>query len=122
MADRNTIVAPWVHQFDLKFAQNFYFYTGAKHHKHTIQLGVDIQNVGNMLNPWWGNVWSLNVSDGYGNTKPLKLTNPAEVYLEGAKPIFEFQRNGTEVLDKTFSRANSTASTWSMQISARYIF
>jgi hypothetical protein len=122
VAERNTIVAPWVHQFDLKFAQNFYFYTGPKHHKHTIQLGMDIQNVGNMLNPWWGNVWSVNVSDGYGNTKPLKLTNPDKVYLEGAKPVFEFLRNGTEVLDKSFSRARSTASTWSMQISARYIF
>ena len=122
VAERNAVVSPWVHQFDLKLAQNFYFYTGAKHHKHTIQLGMDIQNVGNMLNPWWGNVWSMNVGDGYGNTKPLKLTNPDKVFLEGAKPVFEFQRNGTAVLDETFSRTHSTASTWSMQISARYIF
>ena len=122
VAERNANVSPWVHQFDLKLAQNFYFYTGSKHHKHTIQLGMDIQNFVNMLNPWWGNVWSLNVGDGYGNTKPLNLTNPDKVYLEGAKPVFEFQRNGTEVLDKTYSRSVSTASTWSMIVSARYIF
>jgi len=122
VAERNSNVSPWVHQFDLKFAQNFYFYTGRNHHKHTIQLGIDIQNVGNMLNPYWGNVWSLNAADGYGNTKPLDLTNPDKVYLEGAKPVFKFQRNGTKTLDSTFSRSSSTASTWSMMISARYIF
>lgn len=122
VAERNSNVSPWVHQFDLKFAQNFYFYTGRNHHKHTIQVGMDIQNVGNMLNPYWGNVWSLNAADGYGNTKPLDLTNPDKVYLEGAKPVFKFQRNGTKTLDSTFSRSSSTASTWSMMISARYIF
>ena len=122
VAERNSIVSPWVHQFDLRVNQNFYFYTGAKQHKHTIQLGMDIQNVGNMLNPWWGNVWSLSAGDGYGNTKPLKLTNPDKVYLEGAKPVFEFQRDGTNVLENTFSRSASLASTWSMQLSVRYIF
>ena len=122
VAERNGAVSPWVHQFDLKLAQNFYFYTGAKQHKHTIQLGMDIQNVGNMLNPWWGNVWSINAGDGYGNAKPLKLTNAENVYRFGAKPEFQFQRNGTETLGSSYSRSVSTASTWSMMISARYIF
>ena len=122
VAERNGSVSPWVHQFDLKLAQNFYFYTGSKHHKHTIQLGMDIQNFANLLNPWWGNVWSLNAGDGYGNTKPLNLTNPEKVYLEGAKPEFQFQRSGTETLKSTYSRSSGSASTWSMMISARYIF
>ncbi len=122
VAERNSNVFPWVHQFDLKINQNFYFYTGSNHHRHTIQLGLDIQNFANMLNPYWGNVWSLNASDGYGNTKPLNLTNPDKVYLEGAKPVFQFQRNGTNVLGSTYYRSNSTSSTWSMMISARYIF
>ena len=104
MAERNGSVSPWVHQFDLKLAQNFYFYTGSKHHKHTIQFGMDIQNFANLLNPWWGNVWSLNAGDGYGNTE------------------FQFQRSGTETLKSTYSRSSGSASTWSMMISARYIF
>ena len=122
VAERNSNVFPWVHQIDLKFNQNFYFYTGQDHHKHTVQLGVDIQNFANMLNPYWGNSWRLNASDGYGNTKPLDLTNPEKVYLEGAKPVFQFQRNGTNVLKDTYSRLADSASTWSMMISARYIF
>ena len=102
--------------------QNFYFYTGANQHKHTIQLGMDIENVGNMLNPHWGNVYSINAGDGYGNVNPLTLTNPAKVYTEGEKPVFQFRPNGTKKLTETYSVSRSLSSTWSMMISARYIF
>ena len=122
VAERNSNVGPWVHQFDLKLIQNVYSFDRHKDHRRTLQFGIDIQNVGNMLNPYWGNVWSLNASDGYGNTKPLNLVNPDKVYLEGAKPVFQFQRSGNKVLDGTWSRSSGTASTWSMMLSARYIF
>ena len=122
VAQRNGLVFPWVHQFDLKVKQNFYFYTGSKHHKHTIQLGLDVENVANLLNPYWGNVWSIAVSDGYGNAKPLNITNPAKVYTEGARPVFQFKRDGNSTLKDTFYRTISTASTWNMMFSVRYIF
>lgn len=122
VVERSGIVAPWVHRFDLQLRQNFYFYTGAKHHRHTIQLGMDVENFGNMLNPYWGNGWSLQAGDGYGNTNPLELTNAKDVYTAGAKPVFKFKTNGTTKLTQTYSVANSLSSTWSMIISARYIF
>lgn len=122
VAERNALVSPWVHQFDLKINQNFYFYTGSKQHKHTIQLGMDIQNFSNMLNPWWGNVWSLSAGDGYGNTKPVNLTNPEKVFINGERPVFQFQRSGNTTLKDSFYRSVSTGSTWSMMVSARYIF
>lgn len=122
VAERNGLVFPWVHKFDVKFNQNFYFYTGANNHKHTVQLGVDIENVGNLLNSNWGNVWNINGTDGYGNVNPLKLLNAKAVYTEGAKPQFQFQPNGTKKLTTTYSRANSFSSTWEMILSLRYIF
>jgi hypothetical protein len=122
VVERNASVSPWVHTFDLQLRQNFYFYTGANQHKHTIQLGMDIENVGNMLNPHWGNVYSINAGDGYGNVNPLTLTNPAKVYTEGEKPVFQFRPNGTKKLTETYSVSRSLSSTWSMMISARYIF
>lgn len=122
VVERNASVSPWVHTFDLQLRQNFYFYTGAKQHKHTIQLGLDIENVGNMINPYWGNVYSLNAGDGYGNVNPLTLTNPAKVYAEGEKPVFQFRPNGTNKLTETYSISRSLSSTWSMMVSARYIF
>ncbi len=122
IADRNGLVSPWVNKFDFKFNQNFYFYTGASKHRHTVQLGVDIMNVGNLFNPYWGNVWSINAGDGYGNITPLNLTNPAAVYTEGATPVFQFQKNGTNILSETYSRSKSLSSTWEMILSLRYIF
>lgn len=75
-----------------------------------------------MLNPYWGNAWTINASDGYGNILPLNLTNAKAVYTTGAKPVFQYQKNGTEKLTSTYSRYNSSSSTWSVILSARYIF
>ena len=122
IAQRYGVVSPWVSTFDLKINQNFYFYTGANNHRHTVQLGLDIQNFGNLLNPFWGNRWTVNASDGYGNAIPLDLTNAQAVYTTGAKPVFQYQKNGSDRLTDVFSRYNSTSSTWSMIFSLRYIF
>ncbi len=122
IADRYGLVSPWRHTFDLKVNQNFYFYTGANHRKHTIQLGVDVENFANLLSPYWGNSWTVNASDGYGNILPLNLANAKAVYTTGAKPQFQFQKNGTETLSSVYSISNSSSSTWSIILSARYIF
>ena len=122
IAERNSLVGPWVNRIDLKFNQNFYFYTGSNQHRHTVQIGVDVLNVANLLNPHWGNAWTVNAGDGYGNAIPIDLTNAKAVYTSGATPIFQFQKNGSEKLTDIFSIYNSTSSTWQMIISARYIF
>lgn len=121
VADRNTLVGPWVHHFDLKLNQNFYFFTGKDNHKHTVQFGLDIKNVGNLLNSNWGNEWAICASS-YGNAQPLKLTNAKEVYVEGKEPVFQFQKNGNSVLSETCYKSISSASTWQMIASVRYIF
>ena len=122
IAERNSIVGPWVNRFDLKLNQNFYFFTGANHRRHTLQLGVDIENVANLFNSEWGNYWNINAGDGYGNAIPISLTNASAVYTEGAKPVFQYQTNSSAVLKDMFSRAVSTSSTWEMIFSLRYIF
>ena len=122
VATRNGIVAPWRSTFDLKVNQNFYFFTGANHRKHTIQLGVDVENFSNLLNSSWGNAWTINAGDGYGNTIPLNLLNAQAVYTKGEKPQFQFQKNGDNILTETYSRYNSLSSTWSIILSLRYIF
>ena len=122
IAERNSLVGPWVNRIDLKFNQNFYFYTGANKHRHTVQIGVDVLNVANLLNPHWGNAWTVNAGDGYGNAIPINLTNAKDVYTAGANPVFQFQKNGSEKLTDIFSIYNSTSSTWQMILSARYIF
>ncbi len=116
---RNALTSGWRHSIDVKVNQNFYFYTGENHHRHTLQLGVDFNDFHTLLNPAWGRGWSVNTNDGYGNGKPLNLTNPAAVYTTGAKPVFQFQKNGTERLTSVYSRSGSS---WQMIFSVRYIF
>ena len=120
--ERNAVVSPWVHTFDLKFNQNFYFYTGAKHKKHTVQLGVDVENFANLLSPYWGNVYSINAGDGYGNAIPVNLTNAKAVYTTGAKPVFQYQKNGSDRLTDLYSVSNGFSSTWQIIFNLRYIF
>ena len=120
--DRNGIVYPWSHRFDFKINQNFYFFTGKNDDKHTIQLGLDVKNLGNLLNKNWGAGWTVNGSDGYGNILPLSFMNAKAVYTTGAKPQFQFQKDGSEILKEAFSRSASFSSTWQMIFSVRYIF
>ena len=83
--------------------------------RNTLQIGLDIKNVGNLLNKNWGNMKSV--------TKNQILY---QVNKRGAgkdtEPVYNFQRNGTEVLKDAFVNTFGTSSTYLMQISVRYMF
>ncbi|MDR2564440.1 MAG: carboxypeptidase regulatory-like domain-containing protein, partial [Prevotellaceae bacterium] len=51
-AERNGAIYPWTNQFDIKITQDFFIY--AKGKRNTLQVGLDILNVGNLLNKNWG--------------------------------------------------------------------
>lgn len=117
-AERNGLIAPWTHQIDVRVYQNFYI-NCRNGQRNIIQLGLDIRNLGNLISKNCGNFWSTN------NTAILKLASNG--YKGGsagqdAAPVYQFQTNGTEVLTTQFTPSISTASTWMMQLSLRYIF
>ena len=109
-AERGGAVMPWHHQLDFKFNQNFYLNVAGQ--KNTLQLGVDIKNLANLLNNSWGLYKTVN------NTKLLKYT----AGKDGAAGSFQFQKNGKDVLSKTYTNLTSFNSTYSIQFSIRYIF
>ena len=109
-AERGGAVMPWHHQLDFKFNQNFYLNVAGQ--KNTLQFGVDIKNLANLLHNSWGLYKSVN------NTKLLKYT----AGKNGNPGSFQFQKNGKEVLSKTFTNNTSFNSTYSIQFSIRYIF
>lgn len=109
-AERGGAVMPWHHQLDFKFNQNFYLNVAGQ--KNTLQFGVDIKNLANLLNNSWGLYKTVN------NTKLLKYT----AGKNGAQGSFQFQKNGKEVLSKTYTNNTSFNSTYSIQFSIRYIF
>lgn len=107
-AERGGAIMPWHHQFDFKLNQDFYINVGGK--RNTLQLGVDIKNLGNMLNSDWGlykevNSMSPVVYDTKTNTYSMTTLN-----------------KGKDKLTKTYKDYASFRSTYSVQFSIRYIF
>ncbi|MEG2613326.1 MAG: hypothetical protein RR971_07540, partial [Alistipes sp.] len=94
---RGGAVMPWQHVFNFKFAQDFFVNVRGK--RNTITVGVDINNVANLLCASWGNVKRLSSSSILDYTKE-KYTFKAPKWDRYANPI----------------------STWSAMISVRYTF
>jgi hypothetical protein len=113
---RNGALYPWVNTFDFKFMQDFFVTVGGK--RNTIQVGIDIMNVGNLINSKWG------IQRYYNKNNFLTVANLGDVVAaEGSvKPTFNFLKNGTETLSDTFRANISYTSTYFMQLSLRYIF
>ena len=49
---RNGAICPWTNRVNFRIDQEFYFNVGGR--KTTLQLGADINNLGNMINSSWG--------------------------------------------------------------------
>ncbi|AIZ63320.1 hypothetical protein PK28_05725 [Hymenobacter sp. DG25B] len=50
--ERNVARTPWSHQVDLRLLQDFYIMSGEQ--KHTLEVTLDVFNIGNMINKDWG--------------------------------------------------------------------
>ena len=105
-AERGGAIMPWHHQLDLKFLQDFYLKVGGK--RNTLQLGVDIENLLNLINKNWGLYKQVN------SMYPLSYNSKT-----GA---FNFPKLGSDVLQETYTDYNAFNSTYRIQFSIRYIF
>jgi hypothetical protein len=114
-AERNGAKYPWTHKFDFKIVQDYFIYVGGK--KNTIQLSLDILNVGNLLNKDWGR------SRRYNQANILTPVNYNSVVSNGSVvPTYKLNPYNNEMLTETFSNDISYSSTYSMQFGIRYIF
>jgi len=96
-SERNGVVAPFLNRINVRVAQEFYFNIAGK--KNTLEIGLDIKNLGNMLNSNWG-VYK-------------QISSNSILSYSGGKYTF------TAPEWKTY---NSLASTWQMLLSARWSF
>ncbi|MCM1151724.1 MAG: carboxypeptidase regulatory-like domain-containing protein [Alistipes sp.] len=94
---RGGAVMPWRHELNFKFAHDFYFNIKGK--RNALTVGVDVNNIANLLNRNWGNVEQISSS---------RLLS----YKEG---VYTFNQ-------PTWSKKASTVSTWSALLSIRYTF
>lgn len=102
--ERGAAMMPWHHQLDFKLTQDFYMNVGGK--RNTLQFGVDIKNLANLINSDWGLYKQVNNS----------------TILSYAGGAYQFQKNGTEKLQSTYTNYKGFDSTYSIQFSIRYIF
>ena len=96
-SSRGGAVAPWQSRINFKFTQDIHFKVGGK--TNTFQIGLDINNIANLLNPRWG------LTDWLENDRIL-------TYEDG---VYEFSK-------PVWGKYSDVYSTWQMLISLRYFF
>lgn len=100
---------PWFSQFDLRILQDFNVKQGAR--TKTIQLSMDIQNLGNLLNSKWG---VRQVATNSGFFQPISISR----FDGSGRPVFNFD----PTLRSTFKASPDLVSRWQIQFGLRYIF
>lgn len=115
LAERNGAQLPWRNQVDMRILQDLFVNVGKS--KNTIQFSLDIFNLGNLINPSWGKVKSVN------NSAILVPRNQAALVPGGTvKPEFNLALDRGQIITRTFRDNLSTASTYYMQFGLRYLF
>ncbi len=107
IAERFGALNPWYNNVDLRILQDFGFGSGTR--KHTLQLSVDVLNLGNLINSSWG----VRKVASAAATSPLRLTR----FDGSGAPVFNFSG-----ATKTFIDDPDLLSRWRTQIGLRYFF
>jgi hypothetical protein len=117
-AERNGAVQPWRGQLDFRLLQDFFF-DMANGKRNTLQISVDIFNLGNLINSDWGVYQSANRTSllsfrGFDANKVPQYQFP---YLNAATktPLTTSFRDDITGVTGLMSR-------WQMQFGVRYIF
>lgn len=106
--------APWVHRFDFRWSRDFSVKIGKT--RNTLQLSLDILNVGNLLNSKWG--VSKNMSAANGG----RILSYAGVD-ENNTPIFSMYKDGDgNYPTESFAHNLNYSECWKLQIGLRYVF
>ncbi len=106
--------APWVHTFDLRFAQDFSLNVGGT--RNTLQFSLDFLNFGNLLNSEWG-----------VNKNMFEANNGQILTYEGVDannvPSFSMvQDDDGTYLSNSYSTYYNYNQTWRLQLGVRYFF
>jgi hypothetical protein len=99
-------MAPWENQFDLHFAQDFFY---LKNRGSKISIVFDILNVANLLNHDWGTSYSSTTA-----CQILKVDAVKDDQAGNKYGVFSFAGQGKQI--------NNIASRWHMQLGMRVTF
>ncbi|HBH23142.1 MAG TPA: hypothetical protein DDY13_06920 [Cytophagales bacterium] len=114
-AERNQSRTPFENRFDLRILQDFYIEM-PNGKRNTLQLSLDIFNLGNLLNKKWGRLYDRS----FGGYELLQF----EGFAPGTDtPVFSYDPfNGGQPYYGDFKDRGVISSRWQMQVGVRYIF
>ncbi|MBN9380427.1 MAG: TonB-dependent receptor [Chitinophagaceae bacterium] len=101
---------PWFSQVDMRVLQDFNFKVGKR--TNTVQVSLDIVNLGNLISSKWG-VRKYASASGYYQPLTYKGIN-----ADDGKAHYQFDPS----LKSTFISSPDLPSRWQMQVGLRYIF
>lgn len=123
-AERNGAQQPWLNRVDVKFMQDLFAKIGKN--KNTVQFTIDVFNFGNMLNPSWGKLKTVNAPFASGinsGAQILTATLPTGFAPGGTiVPTFRLPVVNGQIITRTFRDNVSVNSTYSVQFGLRYLF
>lgn len=114
-AERYGALMPWYHKFDFRLLQDLAVIPHGNR-THSLQLSLDILNVGNLINSSWG-IQKRQVLGNYDITL-LRYTGATE----DGEPVYQMNKAGGEFPTSTYVDVLSIFSTWGAQIGLRYTF
>ncbi len=116
-ARANEARMPWVNRIDLHVAQNFNLARLIKSskNKETLQLSIDVMNIGNLLNDKWGVTQTPSAcNDGRILTYVGKNAN--------GNPLYNLATNSKGLITEAFEPKKSTSNCWYLQFGVKLIF
>ena len=109
-AERNAVFLPQVVRADVSISQDVFRAVNGK--RNTLQIRLDILNVGNLLNNQWG------VGSRLTTNQPL--TNGAA--NAAGELTYRLRNIGTNLLSSTYAKNSSIFDVYRMQLGLRYTF
>jgi hypothetical protein len=114
-AERNGVLFPILHRFDLSVTQEFSIKIGGK--RNTIQLRADILNAANLINSEWG------LGNNFVTDRPLSFASVDANGVPSYRMATQKLADGSTVLLRdSFAKSKTQFDTWAAQFGIRSIF
>jgi hypothetical protein len=117
-AERNGVIFPMVHRFDLSVVQEFSLKTGKK--RNRLQFRADILNFMNLLDSEAG-LGNNVVNDRFLIFRGLTTDNQPRYQLARQTKVIDGQSK-TVLIQDTFTKSRTQFDVWTAQFGIRYIF